>query len=294
MTRDALRAVLAGTLFVASTAGPASAQSTADWYEVTSRRQTDGVEALTADIEYGMGKLVVRPAGEGLLYDLKLRYDGRRFDPVREWSQAEGAGHFAVRLMGDNSNIDLEDLDDENGADGGSLSIGVSRVVPTALTVGVMAAEVDMRLGGTALQSFSYRTAASETVIDFDLPNTVRMDRLELSAGAADFRAKRLGNARFDVLKFNGAVGDVRLDFTGEWQGSATGEILMGLGSLKLVFPRGIGVRIEKRGFLASFDSAGLDRVEDGYQTRNWETAPVRLTLTVRAGFGDIDVDFED
>lgn len=294
MTRSALTGLLAAALLVPATPVSVSAQSLADWYEVSSRRQADGVTGLTAEIEYGMGKLEVRPAGEGLLYDLKLKYDGRRFDPVREWSRRESTGHLAVRLLGDDSNIDLDELDDENGADMGSLAIGVSREVPTGLTVGVMAAEVDMLLGGAALESFSYRTAASETVIDFDLPNAVRMTRLELSAGAADFRAKRLGNARFDELEFNGAVGDVRLDFTGEWQQSATGEIRMGLGSLKLVFPRGIGVRIEKRGFLSSFDSAGFEEVDGGYQTRNWGTAPVRLTLTVRAGFGDIDTDFVD
>lgn len=293
MTREALRLLLAGCLVAAWTAAPIHAQS-ADWYEVTSRRQADGVEGLTAEIEYGMGKLEVRPADEGLLYDLKLRYDGRRFDPVREWSRQGSTGHLAVRLLGEDSDIDLDDLDDENGAEAGALSVGVSRSVPTGLTVGVMAAEVDMRLGGVALENFSYRTAASETVIDFDLPNAIRMNRLELSAGAADFRARRLGNARFEVLEFNGAVGDVRLDFTGEWQESASGEIRMGLGSLKLVFPRSIGVRIEKRGFLASFDAPGFDRVEGAYQTRNWATAPVRLTLAVRAGFGDIDVGFED
>jgi hypothetical protein len=284
----------AGSLLALAAAGPARAQSSADWYEVSSRRQTDGVEHLKAEVEYGMGRLELRPAGDGLLYDMKLRYDGRRFDPLREWSKQDATGHLVLRLLGDDAKIDLDDLDDADGSDGGSLAIGVSRDVPTDLSLTVMAAEVDMRLGGAALKRFIYRTAASETVIDFDRPNAVRMDRLELSAGAADFRAKGLGNARFDALEFNGAVGDVRLDFSGDWEESATGEIRMGLGALTLVFPRDIGVRIEKRGFLASFDATGFDRVEGGFQTPNWADAPVRLTLSVQAGFGDIDVDFVD
>lgn len=292
--RDAGRLVALGLIFFAASVIPARAQTTPEWYEVSSRRQADGVQSLETEIEYGMGRLEVRPAAEGMLYDLKLRYDGNRFDPVREWSMRDATGRLSLHLMGDDRHFDLEDMDGSEDSGVGSLSFGVSRQVPTRLSVSVMAAEVDVQLGGAAIERLAYRTAASETVIDFAAPNTVRMDRLELSAGAADFRAKGLGNARFEKLEFNGAVGDVRLDFTGDWRESATGDIRMGLGALKLIFPRSLGVRIEKRGFLAAFDSAGFNQVDGGFQTANWASAPVRLTLAVRAGFGDIDVDFVD
>jgi hypothetical protein len=139
-----------------------------------------------------------------------------------------------------------------------------------------------------------FRTGASESSIDFDAPNPVRMDRLELAAGAADFEASGLGNARFDHIEFVGAVGDVRLDFRGEWEESADGEIRMGLGALRLTFPRDLAVQVRKRGILTSFDSSGFEQVDGAFRTPNWDTASSRLTLFVQAGFGDIDVDFVD
>lgn len=284
--------LLAGGLLLAA-AAPLSAQS-AEWYELSSRRQVDGVAALEADIEYAVGRLVIEPADEGLLYRMDLRYDARRFEPAREWTMRDGTGRLALQLHSDDGDMDLDDFEDVDSDEMGSLRMALSTEIPTRLSLGVMAAEADLELGGVALERLVFRTGASKAAIDFDAPNPVRMDRLELAAGAADFEATGLGNARFDRFEFVGAVGDVRLDFRGEWEGLAEGEIRMGLGALRLTFPRDLGVRIEKRGILASFNSAGFDQVDDGYQTPNWQSATNRLTLSVRAGFGDIDVDFVD
>ncbi|MGD8496604.1 MAG: hypothetical protein PVF05_10465 [Gemmatimonadales bacterium] len=285
-------AALAAALLVTVTA-PLGAQ-THDWFEMSSRRQVDGVSQLDVDVEYAVGRLVVDPADAGLLYRMDLRYDANQFQPKRTWSADAGTGRLGLQMRTEDGNIELGDLDNVDSKDLGTLELGLSREIPTTLSLGVMAAEAKLDLGGLALQRFVFRTGASEARIDFDAPNPVRMDRLELAAGAADFEATGLGNARFDSFEFTGAVGDVRLDFTGDWEGSAEGEIRMGLGSLSLTFPRDIGVRIEKQGFLTSFNSAGFEEVDGGYQTANWDEAANRLTLEVRAGLGDIDVDFVD
>lgn len=295
--RDALRgaarlAALAAGLVVAA-AGPLAGQS-AEWYEMSSRRQTDGVRTLEADIEYGVGRLEVGPATAGLLYDLELKYDAARFEPLREWSAADGAGRLALQLRSEDGDLELDDFDDVDSDEFGALELRLSREIPTRLSLGVMAAEARLDLGGVALERFSFRTGASEARLRFDEVNPVAMDRLELAAGAADFEATGLGNARFEQFEFTGAVGDVKLDFRGAWEGDAHGEIRMGLGALELTFPRDLGVRIEKRGFLASFNSLGFEQVDGAWQTANWGEASSHLTLSIRAGFGDIDVDFAD
>lgn len=284
--------ILAVGLLVAA-AAPLSAQSS-EWYELSSRRQVDGVGSLEADVEYAVGRLEIGPADAGLLYEMDLRYDARRFEPARQWTMRDGTGRLALQLHSEETNLDFDEFEDVDSDDLGWLRMGLSTEIPTRLSLGVMAAEADIELGGVALERFVFRTGASESNVSFDVPNPVRMDRLELAAGAADFEATGLGNARFDRFEFVGAVGDVRLDFRGEWDGSSEGEIRMGLGALRLTFPRDLGVRIEKRGILASFNSAGFEQVDDGYQTPNWDSADHRLTLSVRAGFGDIDVDFVD
>ena len=74
--------------------------------------------------------------------------------------------------------------------------------------------------------------------------------------------------------------------------GDATADIAVGLGALRLVIPRDIGVRLEKSGFLAGFNSRGMEKIEGGWQTSNFDSAPNTLRIKLKAAFGKVDVQF--
>ena len=122
---------------------PLAAQSS-DMYEISARRQIAGVRTLEADIVYAVGKLHVTAAPTGLLYDSKLVYDAEEFEPVRSWSLAEGTGKLSLSLTGLDESWNIDEFDE---ATLGSLKLGLSREVPTALSLAVGAAEVKMDLG---------------------------------------------------------------------------------------------------------------------------------------------------
>jgi len=66
----------------------------------------------------------------------------------------------------------------------------------------------------------------------------------------------------------------------------------MGIGSLTLRVPEGLGVRVIKDSFLTSFDSEGLIKRGGSYYSQNWDTAAHKLTINVDAAFGSIDVEW--
>lgn len=272
---------------------PASAAQQAEWLELASAREARGVETFEARVEYAAGRLSVFATDADLLYDARLRYDANRYHPRRRWSVEDGRGVLRLEVDGrDDVDVDLEqirNLGDEPGA----LDLGLSRRVPTDLRLTVGAAEVDLALGGVALRGLDLKIGAAEAEIRFDEPNPVSMGRMKLRAAVASFEALRLGNARFDNLDFEGGVGDVTLDFTGEWDRSAKAHVKMGLGSLQLRLPRDIGVRIRKRTFLAAFDADGFRKVDDGYVSPNWDSAAIRLDIDLEAAFGTIGVTLE-
>lgn len=276
-------------LFVVGLCSPLVAQQP-EWTELSARRQTDGIRSIDAKITYVAGRLTVFSADEGLLYDLGLRYDAARLRPERSWEATGSAGRLELKFepAGD-GDTDWDFDDDEFG----ELRLGLSHAVPASLRVDVGAAEAKLELGGIPLTRFVYRTGASSTKISFDTPNPAAMDRMELAAGAAEFEATGLGNAGFSTLEFEGAVGEVTLDFTGEWVRDATAEISVGLGALHLILERDIGVRLEKTGFLAGFDPRGLEKVDGGWQSNNWDTAPHRLRIDLKAAFGKVDIEFD-
>lgn len=297
-------AVLLGTLAATVAVAPAAGQeSGSEPLRMTTARQVGGERAVEMRVEYGAGTLVIGPAEEGLLYEAVLRYDGSAFEPIRRYRLTDGRARVELGLAGGDHDVDLDwnwdfldvgDLDLEGLSEGGGghMEIGLSRSVPTDLEVLTGASSGTLRLGGLPLSRLRLATGASETTVSFDDPNPVSMDRLEVKVGAASLELRHLGNARAEEMSFEGAVGEVLLDFTGEWRSDARARIKMGLGSLRLRIPDDIGVRVRKSSLLSSFSGLGLEKADDGtYRTANWETAEHHLDLTVDAAFGSIDVE---
>jgi hypothetical protein len=115
-----------------------------------------------------------------------------------------------------------------------------------------------------------------------------------MEVGAAQFRAEGIGNLNAERLSLSGGVGEVTLDFTGQWRTNLTADIQMGLGSLTLRVPEELGVRVRKGGILAGFDSQGLVKRGDVYFSENWENAEHRLTINVDAALGSIRLAWVD
>ena len=281
-----LKSIVAAAAFLAAGA-PLAAQE-ADWTEVRARRQAGAIESVTVDLEYVAGELRIGPADGGLLYDTHLKYDAARMRPERNWSVNGNAARLDLGFegLGDDGNLDIDFEGDEHGF----LELGLSQAVPTDLRIAVGAALSEVDLGGIPLTGLVYKTGASETEISFDSPNAARMERLEMAVGAAEFSAAGLGNARFEELTFTGGVGDVTLDFSGEWSADASATIKMGLGSLTLVFPEDLGVRIHKSGFLSSLDAPDYTKVDGGWQSPGWDSASHHLEIRLVSALGSIEV----
>jgi len=255
---------------------------------------------------YGAGNLSVDASDAGFLYDANLRYDARRFEPLRGWSADGDRGRLRVALTSldkeeasRSARIRLEDWDLDfdfddlrsSGDRSGRFDLRLQPSIPTDLRVRVGAAASHLRLGGLSLTSLELFTGASDTEVRFATPNRVRMSTLTLKAGAADFEASGLGNARFDRLDFSGAIGDVLLDFLGEWERDATATIQMGVGELRIRVPRDLGVRIKRSSLLVSLDADDFEKVDGVYFSPNWEDAEVHLEIDLKAAFGSVTVE---
>ncbi|MFQ5745893.1 MAG: hypothetical protein ACE5HF_01580 [Gemmatimonadota bacterium] len=268
---------------------PARAQAP-EWLELASAREARGVQAFQAEIEYAAGRISVFPADAGVLYDARLRYDATQFEPRRRWSIEDGRAVFRLDIDGrEDVDIQVRDLSDRAG----SLRLGLSRSVPTDLRLTVGGAEAKIDLGGVALSGLDLKLGAADSELRFDEPNPASMRRLTLKAAVAAFSAYGLGNAHFERLEFDGGIGDLTLDFTGEWDRSAVAKVKMGVGSLRLRVPADIGVKIRKRTFLAAFDANGFRKVDGGYVSPNWDASDIRLDIDLEAALGSVGVTTE-
>ena len=279
---------------------PAGAQ---EWRDFRAARPLGDLEALEIELMYAGGRLDVSASETHLLYDLRLRYDAERSLPRREWRRVGRTGH--LRLTTSSSPEDRRDADDATrfgdpefeledlprDADAaGRLDLSLNSSVPTDLRLGIGAGRARLDLGGTHLTALELITGAGDVEIGFARENRAAMELLSIKSGAAAFMAESLGNARFRRLEFYGFVGDVVLDFSGSWRSSAEAEIKMGLGELLMRVPAHIGVRVRRSG-LASLRAADFEKVGDYWLSPNWETARVRLEVTLVAGLGSVIVE---
>ncbi len=271
---------LIGLAVAALVAGPVALQGQS-WRNVTMSRQAAGDEALDVHVTYGAGRFTVRPTDDGLLYRMQLRYDEELFEPRADYER--GTLRLGIDNLGRSVKLG-------RSRSGGELDLLLGTGIPMDLEMKFGAVRADLDLGGLDLTALNLSTGASEATVDISRLNRVHMGTAHFEVGAADFTARHLGNLNADRIVMDAGVGEVTLWFNGDWQQDARVSLDMGLGSLELRFPEGLGVRLQKDSFLTSLDSQGLVKRGDYYYSLDWETAERKVTIDLDAAFGSVRV----
>lgn len=270
-------ALIAATAALLTMPAAGEAQS---WKTVTMSRQLEGTDEIRVFVEYGAGVFSVRSVDEGLLYRMNLEYDEDRFEPVAELSD----DRLRLGIESTRRGIDL------GRREAGRLELELARGVPMDLDLRFGAVKADLDLGGLALTDLDLSTGASESVVDVSEPNSGRIGTARFEVGAAEFTARRLGNLNAERIEVDAGVGSITLDLDGRWRRDARIGIDMGLGSLELRVPEGLGIRLRKDSFLTSLDSEGLVKRGDVYESLGFDEAERHIVIDLDAAFGSVKV----
>jgi hypothetical protein len=208
-----------------------------------------------------------------------MRYDANAFEPQ-------------IRYGGNTLRVSIGEGHMRRNVKGGELSLRLGPQAPLDLNLQFGAAEASLDVGGLRVRDLTVQTGASATTLTVSRPNLEVCDRVDIDVGAARFEATGLGNLNARNLELSGGVGEVILDFTGQWRGNMDAKIDMGLGSLTIRVPRGLGVQVQKEGLLAGFDSQGLIKRGNVYYSEGFDRAQHRLAIRLNAAFGSVKVDW--
>lgn len=279
--RIATRIFVAILLAVLGTGPVLSAQT---MRTVAGNRQIGSQTALDVTVEFAAGRLTIGRDETGMLYRARVVYDEERFEPLLDYS----AGDHSLR-------VGVDGLKGVHGGDHDTkqeLRLDVTPKVPVTFDIKFGAGEAEVDLGGLNLRRAEINTGATDARIRFSTPTTGRCDNLTFHVGAASFKTEQLGNARCQHVEFMGGVGDLTLDFAGDWGGVTrpTADISVGLGSLTLRLPRNIGVQIDISRVFSSFDQSGMIKRDGAYFSPNYDTATTKLVLNVKSALGSVDV----
>ena len=85
-------------------------------------------------------------------------------------------------------------------------------------------------------------------------------------------------------------MGDMTLDLTGDWRQNADVIVKMGLGSLHLLFPEGLGVKARAEDLPHFGRYRGSGEAGGRVLLPRLESAEHRVTVLVEAAFGRVEV----
>lgn len=250
------------------------------WKTVTMSRQLQDNDEVRVSVDYGSGDFSVRSVDEGVLYRMNLRYDEDRFEPVTDYSGRRL--RLGVDAIGRNITV--------GRSRSGAMELELARGVPLDLDLNFGAVRADIDLGGLSLTGLSLSTGASESTIDVSEPNPLEMETAHVEAGATQFSMMGLGNLNADRIEIDAGVGEITLGLDGRWRRDSRLVIDVGVGSLELRVPEGLGIQLRKNSFLTALDSEGLVKRGDVYESPDFQDADRRVIIDLDAAFGRVSV----
>lgn len=147
-----------------------------------------------------------------------------------------------------------------------------------ALLIEGGANEIDAELGGVPLTRLDCRFGAGQAKFRFGAPNPAEMERLGISAGAAEVRASDLAHANAAEISVEGGAAALYLDFGGALARDGRARVNVGAAAVDIAVPGATAARISPHTVLAGVD------VGDGFQTKEgayWTPAAIAGTTPV-------------
>ncbi len=258
------------------------------WSDFQASRQAQAESALSVEVVYGAGHFSLHPARSDRLYQVRMRYDEESFQPIHSYqngvlrvgTEGSSPGRRGFRRGGDFSESEME--------------LRLGGTVPTDLKLELGAVRSEIDLGGIRLRSVNLATGASDTRVRVSRPNPMQMDSAVIQVGAAAFEGEGLGRLRARQFKVDAGVGDVRLDFAGLERSLTRLNVSMGLGSVHITIPAGVGIRLTRSTFLTSVTAPDLTQDGEAYLSRDWDEAERQIEIQVDAAFGSVTILRED
>ncbi|NOX38864.1 MAG: hypothetical protein GXO78_15150 [Calditrichaeota bacterium] len=258
-----------------------------------------GEEALHARIYVGTGLFYLMPGSSKRIMEGEFLF--RKIPPKISYEVVGDKGQLRIRFTDKPSKKKEEDEDqstnisslDEIYENECNLRFTPNIPISLILEFGVVKGEVE--LGGLQMEKLKLSVGVSGLDVNFQKPNPIIMEEIEVEAGVGKLQLENLGNANFSYFKFDGGLGSYEVDLSGDFRQNADVDINLGLGKLLLYLPRSIGVRLKvNKSFLTSFSIDDVYKKNNYYFNENWGKAPYSMDIRIDAGIGRISIEWVD
>ncbi len=216
-------------------------------------------KSLNAEIGFNAGTLKVT-AQNAAKADSRFTYTRANWKPEVGFSEESGQGRLTIRQP-EEKNTNMGDKDRNDW---------------------------DIRLPSGITTDLKLRMGAGEGNIDL---RNAKLRQLEMEAGAGEFNVNLAGTS-VSSLDVKAGVGELTLDLTGNRANDLTASVKGGIGEVKLILPRTVGVRVKVNG-LGGVDANGLKKQGSYYVNDAYGKSAHSLNITVNGGLGSLQLDLK-
>ncbi len=260
-------------------------------------RNRAGEQSLDMRIEAGYARVLVRRDTRERLYTVSaVNGNTSAAVPLVRYEERNGE---AVVL------VDLTDATEDDGLRALSRmfskgaapkwEITITDRIPLRLRVELGAGSADLDVTGLRLRQLAIESGAGNVRLRVAEPNMEPMKRVSIETGIGSFQSQSLGNLGFETLQFEGGMGSYALDLTGAVRNGATVMTDVGMGTMVLTLPTGVGVamRNEESWFTSSRLEGFVQTGKARYESVDSQYAQRKMLVRMQAGMGSVRVQWK-
>jgi hypothetical protein len=173
------------------------------------------------------------------------------------------------------------------------LTLNIAESIPVEMKIEIGAGECNIDLSKLYVKSLELSAGASNVELYTSTPNKIFAENITIECGVGKFVGKHLANLNFRTLDFQGGVGSYSLEFDGTLRQSGDVSVEVGVGSVSLLFPPSIPVKIycEDHWLSSAHVDGNFDKPSSGiFLTRNLNYSEPFITVRVQSGIGSVQI----
>ena len=156
----------------------------------------------------------------------------------------------------------------------------------------IKAGTIDFRAGGLKLKGFALKNWAGEIDLDFDQPNQIVMESMDVNCKIGEVYISNLGNAHCSKVNINSGIGELTVDFCGKYADETFADIDLDLGETTIILPEAtpIKMRVSHSTFFSSVQHPTAFRKHGKYYySKEYQQEQKALDLRISSGIGELN-----
>lgn len=255
----------------------------------------DGAREVVVEINGGFGTLFLkRGSGDDLLTlkEKRKNQDEEETEIEINYHIDNGVGYLTVD-MGTGGEGDMNALACLiNSKSSRTWFLTITDRVPVNFNISLAAGKASIDLTNIHVRGFKLDAGAGSVRLKMDTPNREEISNVAISAGVGSLHSEHLGNLRFRTLEFDGGIGEYTLDCSGDLPDRARIITDVGVGSLSIILPNGIGAKAttDDNWFSSQKLYRFIRKNDELYVTPDYDKSTRRVLLDLQSGLGSVAV----